>query len=219
MIVNADAIQVFSDWRILTARPSPEEEAQAPHRLYGHVSYDTDYSVGHWLREVEPLLQGPDRPIIVGGTGLYFSALTEGLADIPPVPAAIREEAEKDWQNGREGLLAESRRADAIASRHAATPPVSSAPGRCSPPPAGALRPGRTARHHRFCRRKPARHRHRAPKDWLNSPDRGRFEQMFDGGRPRRGAREPAALEPRQTLGIKAIGAKALIAHLRGTSR
>lgn len=93
VIVNADSIQVFDNWRILSARPSPEDEARAPHLLYGHVARDADYSAGHWLREVAPLLRGPDRPIIVGGTGLYFAALTEGLVDIPPVPAGIRAQA------------------------------------------------------------------------------------------------------------------------------
>ena len=89
VILNADASQVYDCWRVLTARPSPEEESQAPHRLYGHVPYDAPYSTGHWLREVTPLLDGP-RPIIVGGTGLYFSALTDGLADIPATPPDVR---------------------------------------------------------------------------------------------------------------------------------
>lgn len=94
VIVNADALQVYGNWRILTARPDAADLARAPHALYGHVAPDADWSVGHWLRAVAPLLSGPDRPIIVGGTGLYLSALTEGLADVPPVPAAIRAEAD-----------------------------------------------------------------------------------------------------------------------------
>lgn len=93
VIVNADAIQVFSDWRVLTARPSPEEEAQAPHRLYGHVPGSRAYSVGEWLRDLAPILAGSERPIIVGGTGLYFTALTQGLAEIPATPPEIRGEA------------------------------------------------------------------------------------------------------------------------------
>ncbi len=92
-IVNADALQVFADWRILTARPTPEDEAAVPHRLYGHVPGHEPYSVGHWLRDLRPLL-GESRPIIVGGTGLYFTALTEGLAEIPPTPPEIRAEAD-----------------------------------------------------------------------------------------------------------------------------
>lgn len=91
VIVNADASQVFDCWRIITARPSPDEEQQAPHCLYGHVPWDADYSTGHWLRDVAPLLAGANRPIIVGGTGLYFTALTQGMADIPVTPPDIRE--------------------------------------------------------------------------------------------------------------------------------
>lgn len=93
VIVNADALQVYDNWRILTARPSAAEESALPHLLYGHVPRDADYSVGHWLREVAALLNGP-RPVIVGGTGLYFSALTEGLAEIPATPAPIRAEGD-----------------------------------------------------------------------------------------------------------------------------
>ena len=93
VIMNADASQVYDCWRVLSARPSVEEEARAPHLLYGHKSYDAPYSTGHWLREVTPLLSGV-RPIIVGGTGLYFAALTEGLADIPATAPEIRAEAD-----------------------------------------------------------------------------------------------------------------------------
>lgn len=94
VIVNADASQVYDCWRVITARPAAEEEAQAPHALYGHVPHDAEYSAGHWLREVLSLLKGPDRIIIVGGTGLYFTALTEGMADIPATPAAVRAEGD-----------------------------------------------------------------------------------------------------------------------------
>ena len=92
-IINADALQVFEGWRILTARPDDDDLIKAEHCLYGHVAFDETYSVGHWLRDVKPFLIGKPRPIIVGGTGLYFSALTKGLAEIPTVPSNIREEA------------------------------------------------------------------------------------------------------------------------------
>lgn len=94
VIVNADASQIYGCWRVITARPSAEEEARAPHRLYGHVAYDAAYSAGHWLREVQPLLQGGARPIIVGGTGLYFMALTKGMAEIPATPPEVRQQAD-----------------------------------------------------------------------------------------------------------------------------
>lgn len=93
VIVNADASQVYDCWRVISARPSIQEIAQAPHLLYGHVDARSSYSVGHWLREVSQILAQQQRPIIVGGTGLYFNALTVGLADIPPVSHAVRSNA------------------------------------------------------------------------------------------------------------------------------
>lgn len=106
VVINADALQVFDGWRVLTARPSDAELARAPHALYGHVAYDGDYSVGHWLREVQPFLSDGPRPIIVGGTGLYFTALTEGLADIPATPPEIRAEADRiAAEDGFEAML------------------------------------------------------------------------------------------------------------------
>jgi len=94
-IVNADSMQVYRDLRILTARPTPEEERRVPHRLYGHVDAAINYSTGQWLRDVGEVLRelaAEERiPILVGGTGLYFKALTAGLAAVPPIPADIRE--------------------------------------------------------------------------------------------------------------------------------
>jgi tRNA dimethylallyltransferase len=93
-IVNADSMQVYRDLRVITARPTPAEEARVPHRLYGHVDAGENYSVGRWCRDVGEALneiaaQGRV-PILVGGTGLYFKALTTGLAAVPPIPAEIR---------------------------------------------------------------------------------------------------------------------------------
>jgi tRNA dimethylallyltransferase len=92
-VVNADALQVFRGWPLLTAQPSAEDRNRAPHRLYGHLPHDADYSVGAWLRDVAPLLDQRPAPVIVGGTGLYLSALTEGLAEIPATETAVRERA------------------------------------------------------------------------------------------------------------------------------
>jgi tRNA dimethylallyltransferase len=93
-IVNADSMQVYADLRVLTARPTPAEEARAPHHLYGVVDAATTYSVGAWLRAARPVIAGiaarDATPIVVGGTGLYFRALTEGLDDIPEPPAQMR---------------------------------------------------------------------------------------------------------------------------------
>jgi tRNA dimethylallyltransferase len=93
-VVNADSMQVYRDLRIITARPPPEEEARAPHRLYGHVDAAENYSTGRWCRDVAEVLDEVARegrvPILVGGTGLYFKALTSGLAAVPPIPPEIR---------------------------------------------------------------------------------------------------------------------------------
>lgn len=106
VIVNADALQVYDCWRVLSARPSAADEAALPHVLYGHVGRDQPYSVGHWLREVQGFLNRP--VVIVGGTGLYLSALTEGLVDIPPTPPEIRHMADaRRSGEGIAGLLAE----------------------------------------------------------------------------------------------------------------
>lgn len=103
VIINADALQVYECWRVLTARPSVAEVAGLSHALYGHVGRDQDYSVGAWLREVAGLL---DRPVvIVGGTGLYFSALTEGLAEVPAIPAEVRAEADGLRLSGRVDVM------------------------------------------------------------------------------------------------------------------
>ncbi|NBB16154.1 tRNA (adenosine(37)-N6)-dimethylallyltransferase MiaA [Caulobacter sp. SLTY] len=101
-IVNADALQLYADLRTLSARPSPEEEAQAPHHLFGTVDGAEGWSVGRWLRAGSELIEainGRGRPaILVGGTGLYFKALTQGLAEVPPVPAAVREAEEARFE-------------------------------------------------------------------------------------------------------------------------
>jgi tRNA dimethylallyltransferase len=94
VVVNADAMQVYRELRVLTARPSVEDEAAVPHRLYGHVPAATRYSVGAWLTDVSAALAAAREdgkvPIVVGGTGLYFKAMTEGLAAIPPIPPEVR---------------------------------------------------------------------------------------------------------------------------------
>jgi tRNA dimethylallyltransferase len=94
VIVNAVSMQVYRDLRIITARPTLEDEGRVPHRLYGFVDAAEDYSVGRWCRDVEKTLKESAEQgrlaIVVGGTGLYFKALTTGLAAVPPIPAAVR---------------------------------------------------------------------------------------------------------------------------------
>lgn len=93
-IVNADSMQIYADLRILTARPSRRDEMRAPHHLFGVADAADAWSVGRWLTAAAAVLREiaarGQTAIIVGGTGLYFRALTEGLADIPPVSPAVR---------------------------------------------------------------------------------------------------------------------------------
>ena len=96
-IINADSMQVYRELRVLTARPSAAEEAAVPHRLYGVTSVAAPFSVGRWLHLVQAEISAAHRagrlPIVVGGTGLYFQALTEGMADIPDIPEPVRQAA------------------------------------------------------------------------------------------------------------------------------
>ena len=115
-VINADALQVYDCWRILTARPHPEALARCPHRLYGHIGINEPYSVGRWLREVTDILAEcrtrRQLPIITGGSGLYFTALTDGLAEIPPIPAGIRREGNRIRDESPERFADELRAAD-----------------------------------------------------------------------------------------------------------
>jgi tRNA dimethylallyltransferase len=121
-IVNADSMQVYRDLRVITARPSPEEEARVPHRLYGHVDAAENYSVGRWCRDVtealaETVAQGRVA-VLVGGTGLYFKSLTSGLAAVPPIPADIRSDVRGRMQSeGVARLYAELARLDPLTAR------------------------------------------------------------------------------------------------------
>lgn len=127
VILNADSQQLYADLRVLSARPSAEEEAQAEHRMYGVADAADAWSVGRWTRAILPMLaelRAERRPaLIVGGTGLYFTALTKGLADIPEIPLAAREEA---------GALYDTEGEDAFRLRLTAF----------DPPAAAAIAPG-----------------------------------------------------------------------------
>ncbi|MEA2866637.1 MAG: tRNA dimethylallyltransferase [Bradyrhizobium sp.] len=94
-IINADSMQVYRDLRVITARPTLEEEALVPHRLYGHVDVAVNFSAGHWVADAATALaeaRAQNRlPIFTGGSGLYFKALTRGLSAVPPIPVDIRE--------------------------------------------------------------------------------------------------------------------------------
>lgn len=214
VIVNADALQVYDGWRVLTARPSPEEEAAAPHHLFGHVPFTSDYSVGQWLRDVTPYL--PQNPVIVGGTGLYFRALTQGLADIPATPQSVRDAANamplepllRDLAAGDPVLAARidcqnrARVQRGWEVLQATGTPLSQWQDATGAPllplrdaTALALMPDR---------------------DWLNERISRRFDQMIKGGALEE-ARTNLPLWPCAGGAKKAIGAPELIAHLSGT--
>ena len=95
VVVNADSMQVYDVLSVLTARPAPADLEKAPHLLYGHVDPASPYSTGAWLRDVEALRRDGvfdlRPPVFVGGTGLYFKGLLEGLSAMPDVPADVRE--------------------------------------------------------------------------------------------------------------------------------
>ncbi|WP_394199673.1 tRNA (adenosine(37)-N6)-dimethylallyltransferase MiaA [Litoreibacter albidus] len=211
-VVNADALQVFDCWQLLSARPDASELAMAPHALYGHVPYRATYSTGHWLRDVTALLGRVSRPIIVGGTGLNFTALTQGLADIPMIPDAVRAEAEK---LSREDMLAAldpetTARIDVLnRARVQRAWEVLRATGRSitawqaeTPPP--TLR-----------REDCAAFVMNAPVPWLDDRITRRFDQMLAQG----ALEEVRALQDDwdiQRPSAKAIGGPELMAHLNG---
>ncbi len=112
IVINTDSMQVYRDLRIITARPTPEEEAMVPHRLYGHVDASVNFSAGAWVADAGKALAEARAEkrlaIFIGGSGLYFKALTRGLSAVPPIPPetreAVRARLERD---GVEALHAE----------------------------------------------------------------------------------------------------------------
>lgn len=121
IIINADSMQVYRDLRIITARPTPEEEGRAPHRLYGHVDAAVNFSAGSWVADAAKALADARAqarlPIFVGGSGLYFKALTRGLSAVPPIPPEVRERVRARLErDGVEALHAELRQSDPVSA-------------------------------------------------------------------------------------------------------
>nr|WP_249794652.1 tRNA (adenosine(37)-N6)-dimethylallyltransferase MiaA [Bradyrhizobium sp. Oc8] len=117
IVINADSMQVYRDLRVITARPTQDEEARVPHRLYGHVDAAVNFSAGAWVADAAKALEEARvegrLPIFIGGTGLYFKALTAGLSVVPPIPAEMREDVRARLErNGVEALHAELARRD-----------------------------------------------------------------------------------------------------------
>jgi tRNA dimethylallyltransferase len=115
VVINTDSMQVYRDLRVLTARPIAAEEALVPHRLYGHVDASINFSAGAWVVDAAKMLdeaRAQNRlPIFVGGSGLYFKALTRGLSAVPPIPPDIRDNVrarlERDGVEALHAVLAE----------------------------------------------------------------------------------------------------------------
>jgi tRNA dimethylallyltransferase len=223
-VVNADSQQVYDGWRILSARPAPEEEARAPHFLYGHVPMEAEYSAGAWLRDAARVLAAlaaeRRRAIVVGGTGLYFAALTEGLAPIPPVPPETRAEA---------GALLAREGVERLAARLARRDPETAA--RLDPAnPMRVLRAWEvleaTGEGLAAWRRRteppvvpPGASVRRAlapPRDWLRARCDARLDAMLRAGV----LEEVRAVMARgltpSAPGLRALGAPEFMAHLRG---
>jgi tRNA dimethylallyltransferase len=121
VVINADSMQVYRDLRVLTARPTLDEEARAPHRLYGHVDAAVNFSAGSWVADAAKVLEEARAqhrlPIFAGGSGLYFKALTRGLSAVPPIPAEIRESVRARLEcDGVEALHAELARRDPVSA-------------------------------------------------------------------------------------------------------
>ncbi len=216
LIVNADALQVYDCWRVLSARPSVAEEAALPHALYGHIGRDQDYSVGAWLREVAGLLTRP--VVIVGGTGLYFRALTEGLAEIPPIPAAIRAEADALRLSGQVDVMRQALDAATAAKTDLLNPvrvqrayEVQRATGRGM----AAWQADTSAPLLPLCDAQTLVLQPTVP--WLDARIARRFSVMLDEG----ALDEARAALPHWQADrpwARAIGAPELVAHLRGES-
>ncbi len=223
-IINADALQVYTGWNILTARPSAKDLSQCPHYMYGHVAMDKSYSVGAWLRQIEPqimeCIRCDERPIIVGGTGLYFSALTQGLADIPEIPLKIRQIADQMVQDQGRDVFAEilkHKDPDTYAQIDVQNPMRTQRAWEVLTATGTGLSRWQKNQHPPLI---PAAQAHlislTSDTDWLNARIDKRFDLMLAQGAL---AECRAALDSwwDETLpSCKAIGAKELISHLKG---
>lgn len=224
VVVNADSMQIYRDLRVLTARPSPADEALAPHRLYGVVDGAENFSVGRYAAMAGALiaeLAGAGRlPILTGGTGLYFKALEEGLSDLPPVPEPVREAVRAE---------AEGRETAELHARLAAEDPETAARLR----PSDRLRVLRALEIWRATGRPLARLQGaKAPgplagrrllrlflapeRAWLYARIDRRFEAMVaEGALDEAAALRDRKLDPALPV-MRAHGVPALIAHLNG---
>ncbi len=223
-IVNADALQIYSDLAILTARPSDAEMARVPHHLFGIAPGEEAWSAGRWLRAARETLdqiRDRNRPaVVVGGSGLYLRALTEGLADIPAIPLAVRSEVRALFDSLGEAAFRERlAQADpAAAGRIAAgdrqrltrAMEVHRATGRPLSHWRGAAHEGLAPGSWRALVIDP-------PRDRLYAACDARLARMISQGALEEVARLAARGLPGHLPIMKAVGLRPLLAHLAGT--
>ena len=222
-IVNADALQLYADLRVLSARPSAEDEARAPHHLFGIADAADGWSVGRWLRAATAVLAeigARSRPaIVVGGTGLYFNALTKGLAEAPPAPTAVQDEVQRLYDEGGEAAFrAALRTADPAAEarigpndrqRLTRALAVARATGRALSDWQASTRPTLAAGAWRGVVLEP-------PRPALHARCDARLLAMVDAGAlAEAAALDARGLDPRLPA-MKAVGLRELAAHVRG---
>jgi tRNA dimethylallyltransferase len=222
-VINADSMQVYRELPVLTAQPSAAEQVAVPHRLYGFLSVAERCSAGRWAAlaraEIDAALGQGRLPIVVGGTGLYLRALTDGLAPVPPVPTAVREAARRRLSEvGKAAFHAElARRDPRMAARVRPTDPqrmvraweVIEATGRSLAD--WQAEPDRAAKGLRFVKLVllPDRARLYAACD-------ARFAAMVEHGALDEARQVAAHGEAPGLPGLKALGLRELLAHLRG---
>lgn len=223
VVINADAMQIYRELRILTARPTADDEARVPHRLYGVLSAADPCSAGRWrplaLTAIEEARAMGRLPVVVGGTGLYLRALVHGLAEVPTIPAAIHREAERRHRAlGGAGFRADLAALDpAAAARLPAGDTqrliraweVVQATGRTLADWQADAAPAPLAGRRTTLLLLP-------PRDWLYPALDARFERMLAEG----ALDEAATLRhlPPQLPAMKAVGVRQLMTHIRGES-
>ncbi|MEM1409389.1 MAG: tRNA (adenosine(37)-N6)-dimethylallyltransferase MiaA [Pseudomonadota bacterium] len=220
-VINADSMQVYADLRILTARPTPDDQSRVDHHLYGHIDGADRYSAGRFIRESIPMIEGLRAegtiPILCGGTGLYLKALTEGLAPVPDVPDEFTARGEALWDKDPEGFRAQTIAHDpaterldpADRQRHIRAWSVAEATGTPlsvwqqkpkSPPVEGPIVAAVLL----------------PPRDVLYQQCDARFETMIEGGATDEVQRLVARRLPLGLPVMKALGVPELAAFLRG---
>lgn len=223
-IINADALQVYSDICILSARPPLEDLEQMPHHLYGSVNGSMAYSGGQWVRDVMPVildvLATGKTPILVGGTGLYFKSLFDGLAPVPDIdPACVKGIEERIASEGIQPVMAEARRLDPIGT----TRLLGDDPQRLTRLLSVVLQTGRTLQDWQSQTRPEIPKQFALgfvmmpPRELLYKRINDRFEDMVEQGGMDEAKRVLARYGEASTLPmLKAIGLSHLLRHLKG---